>query len=275
VIGAMKSGTDSLWRYLRAHHQVHMSDTKELDFFVSELNRGRDLAWYRERFAPVPSGVVAVGEASTSYSKYPIYAGVAERIAGTLPDARIVYLVRDPIERIRSQYLHQVLLRLEHRPIARAVLTDPSYVAFSSYALQLDRYLRCFPRDRILVVTSERLLDDRRRAVERVLNFIGATGEPDPCALEHEHHTTTDTRVARRGIEALQRIPGYGTLSRVAPASLRRATLGVRTRGLPPVEASIDPDVRQELLRRLRPDVERLRALLGPTFDGWGLLATG
>src|SRR5205809_5721571 len=76
VIGAMKAGTDSLWHYLRAHPRVHMSETKELDFFVSELNWRRGLPWYRSRFSGASADAVAVGEASTSYSKHPVYAGV-------------------------------------------------------------------------------------------------------------------------------------------------------------------------------------------------------
>ena len=274
VIGAMKSGTDSLWRYLRAHPQVHMSDTKELDFFASELNWNRGLGWYRARFSPVPSGALAIGEASTSYSKFPVHAGVAERIARTLPDVRIVYLVRDPIERIRSQYLHQVLLRLENRPIERAVLDDPSYVAFSSYAMQLDRYLGCIPQQRILVMTTDRLLDDRRRTVERILRFIGVSGDADPAALEQRHHTTADKRVPRRGFDALLRVPGYAALSRHAPERLRRATAGVRTRGLPTVQgASIDDAVRRELRAGSVPTSNASRACSVPRSMGGGCSA--
>jgi hypothetical protein len=91
-----------------------MSDLKEPDFFVTELNWGRGVRWYEQQFVGA-DGAVAVGEASTSYSKYPLYRDVPSRIADTIPDVRLIYLIRQPIERIRSQYLHQRLLREERR----------------------------------------------------------------------------------------------------------------------------------------------------------------
>src|SRR5437660_1291673 len=80
VIGAMKAGTDALWKYLRGHPQVHMAPTKELDFFAEELNWRRGLGWYEGQFEGA-GAAVAIGEASTSYSKHPTHPGVPERIA--------------------------------------------------------------------------------------------------------------------------------------------------------------------------------------------------
>jgi hypothetical protein len=274
VIGAMKAGTDSLWQYLRAHPDVTMSETKELDFFVSELNWRRGLDWYRRQFAPTasPRDACAVGEASTSYSKFPTYDGVAERICATLPGILIVYLIREPVDRIRSQYQHQVLLRLEGRPLARAVLEDPSYVDFSRYAMQLERYLRRLPQDRLLVVASEDLRTDRRATMERVLRFLGVDAPLPDGALRAEHHATAAARVPRRGMEVLQSLPGYRALSRRQLRWLRSSTASLRTRGLDAsvAAAAIHDDVRDRLRERLLPDVERLHALLGPSFSGWG-----
>ena len=108
VIGAMKAGTTSLYHYLHAHPQVFMPSIKELDFFVAGGNWGRGLHWYQKQFAGAGPGAVAVGEASTMYTKYPSVDGVPERIAAHLPEVRLVYVVRDPIDRIRSHYRHRV-----------------------------------------------------------------------------------------------------------------------------------------------------------------------
>jgi hypothetical protein len=264
VIGAMKSGTDSLWHYLRSHPRVHMSAKKEPDFFVQELNWRRGPEWYRSRFAGAPPGAVAVGEASTSYSKHPVYAGVPARIARMLPDVSLIYLIRDPVERIRSQYQHQVLLGLERRPIGRAVLDDPSYVAFSSYAMQLERYLPFVDRDRILVVLSERLRDDRQRTLRQIAAAIGVDDGFPGDAIEREHHATVGARVPRRAVASMQGLPGYGVLSRYGPRRLKLATERLRTRALPAGTPFVIPaDVVAELWRRLEPDVERLGSILG------------
>ena len=109
IIGAMKGGTTSLHRYLRQHPEVFMPARKELNFFLDEYtgppidppeerNWSRGIAWYKHQFADV-ARERAVGEASANYSRYPTYPGVAESIAAVVPNVRLVYLVRNPIDR--------------------------------------------------------------------------------------------------------------------------------------------------------------------------------
>src|SRR6185503_1695260 len=98
---------------------------------------------------------VAVGEASPQYAMFPRYHGVPERIAATVPDVRLIYVVRDPVERMRSSYRHTLAGGSEHRPIDEALLVDARYLYPSLYALQLEQYLRVVDRSRILVVASE------------------------------------------------------------------------------------------------------------------------
>jgi hypothetical protein len=265
----MKAGTASLWEYLRCHPDVFMSETKELDYFVSELNWVRGHRWYSDQFAD-GAGAGAIGEASTSYTKWPVYGGVAERIGEALPSIRLVYLVRNPVQRIRSQYLHQRLLKLERRPLERAVLEDSAYVAFSSYAMQLRRYLPCLPRDQILIVTSEALRHNRRATMDRVFDFIGV----DPArgsVPDREFHGTAEKRVPRFALERVQRIAGYGRLARFAPGFLKEATRGVRTRGIDAASFTLPPEVHQELEVRLTADVALLRQYMPEGFDGWGI----
>src|SRR4051794_1541363 len=150
VIGAPKAGTTSLYHYLATHPQVFVSDPKELRFFIEEINWRKGLGWYESQFAGA-DGAVARGELTPEYALHPVYGGVPERIASVLPDARLVYLVRDPIERMRSQYRHRVLDRLEARPIADAFRADPQYLDGSRYAFQIEQYLPWFDRERLLV----------------------------------------------------------------------------------------------------------------------------
>ena len=106
VIGAAKCGTTSLHAYLDEHPEIAMSREKELHFFVDRKNWGRGIEWYEAQFdasAPVR------GESSPGYSAYPLYEGVAERMARVVPDAKLVYLVRDPVERVVSHYTHRTV----------------------------------------------------------------------------------------------------------------------------------------------------------------------
>lgn len=113
VIGAMKCATTSLHWYLDLHPQVAMSRPKQVNLFVTQQElRAGDIEGYCSRF---PADVPVRGESSPSYTKKRKYPGVPERISRFLPDARLVYIIRDPIERIISHYAHEWASRVEER----------------------------------------------------------------------------------------------------------------------------------------------------------------
>ena len=271
IIGAMKAGTTSLHAYLADHPQVHMAPTKELHFFVESLNWSRGVDWYERQFEGA-GDAIAVGEASPSYSGATYYPGVPQRIAAVLPDVRLVYVVRHPVERMRSMYLHQLAIGEERRPAVEAFADDEPYLNTSRYRWQLDRYLEHFDRDRLLVVTAEALRDDRAATLHRVFSFLGVEEDYRPAGLDVERHRTEHKRVPTRAGAVVQRLPVPRTLTRAAPASLRR---WVRSQTMRPITASplaeIPADLYAECCRRLRDDVAGLRELLDEDFDGWGL----
>jgi len=103
IIGAMKCATTSLHYYLNLHPQISMSEEKELDFFIHKNNWHKGIEWYKTNFTGNAS---VYGESSPNYTKYPFFNGVPERMHAVVPDAKLIYVVRDPIERIISHYIH-------------------------------------------------------------------------------------------------------------------------------------------------------------------------
>ena len=135
-----------------------------------------------------------------------------------MPDVRS-YLVRHPINRIISQYLHGVVGGREQRSLTRAVLETPEYIDASRYGVQLDRYVRCFDPAQLLVVRSESLRDDRAATVRGVLDFIGV--DPDvPLDLDREVYRTSD-RLAAAGLDARASEPVPPPLDRYLRSVLR------------------------------------------------------
>lgn len=271
VIGAMKAGTTSLHSYLDAHPDVFMATPKELDFFLDDGNWRRGEEWYRSKFA---GGVRAVarGEASPSYTKYPAVPEVPARIAGLLPEVRLVYVVRDPIERMRSHWRQNAVYEGESRPVDEALLDDPHYLACSRYAFQLDQYLEHVERDRVLVITSEDLRDERAPTVERVLRFVGVDeGAIDESRLETEAHTSRATRARGRAGRLARRLPGHGAIARAAPRRLLDAWHRTTSREIAAPAMQLSDETQRRLREALAPDVARLRTWLGDDFDGWGI----
>jgi Sulfotransferase domain len=194
ILGAQKAGTTALYAYLRSHPAITGPSWKEVSYFDRHYARGE--GWYRGNF---PNRLRAreklVGEASPSYLFHPL---APERVRALVPDARLVVLVRNPIDRALSHYHHEVALGREQLSFEQALdaeeerlrgeeerlLADPSYFsrewwshtykARGRYAEQLERWLAVFPREQLLVVPSEELLAKPEAAHARVLDFLRA-----------------------------------------------------------------------------------------------------
>ena len=192
ILGAQKAGTTALYAYLRWHPEITGPSFKEVSFFDRHYAKGE--RWYRAHM-PVRRRSL-VGEASPSYLLHPL---APERVAGMLPGARLIALVRNPVDRAFSHYQHEVALGREPLSFEDAVdredermqgelermLRDPSYfslawwnytyIARGRYAEQLERWFAAFPREQLLVLFTEELSADTAATYRRVLDFLGVT----------------------------------------------------------------------------------------------------
>jgi hypothetical protein len=277
VIGAMKAGTTSLYHYLRSHPQVFMPQTKEVNFFNPMRNWRKGLDWYRSQFAGVGEDVIAIGEASTSYTKFPWVEGAPERIASTLgADVRLIYVVRHPVERMRSQYLHNLTTGQETRSIEDAFSGEPMYLNISRYAMQLERYDHHFARDRLMIVDSRDLRDDRENAVRRVFEFLDVDASWIPPTLDQEFLRSDGRPVKPPVLRALRRVPRVRTLAVYVPDPIKRSKhrLAKRlasTEELQTGRGEISDELRARLADDLREDVLRFREYMDAAFDGWDI----
>jgi hypothetical protein len=264
IIGAAKSGTTALHGYLRRHPDIAMSRPKELQFFVAEKNWGEGVAWYEEHFAAAidrPEPPLAIGESSPDYSRCTVHAGVPERIASVIPDVRLVYLVRHPLERIRSAYQHAVAHGAERRPIDEAVREVPHYVDDSRYAMQLDRYLEVFDRSRLLVLGNGALRDDRRGTLEAVGRFVGV--DPDRFGWERVQDAkySSEDRTAPAGLLAKARSSRLAPAVRsIVPAGVRQRVWRAGSRSFDPGELQMADTTAAWVMEQLAADIARIAA---------------
>ena len=273
IIGGLKCGTTSLHHYLNLHPEIAMSRPKELNFFVSELNwpLGRD--WYAGHFDP---SARIRGESSPHYTNRPSFNGVPARMRKLLgSDARLVYVVRDPIDRMLSHYLHNVGGGYEDRSLGDA-LSDPesSYVARSRYFFQVDPYLEEFGAERVHIVGREELKADRPGTMRRTFDFLGV----DPNFTSEQFEREWETGVAKTGsrfrlMDRAVRLPGLRAIDRNfdrLPESLR--WLAERVVHDPDRGEVAKPEVPDSLRRHLvelfRDDTAELERLAGRSF-GW------
>jgi hypothetical protein len=202
VIGAQKAGTTTLWNLLRDHPQLWLPDAKEAPFFShTEVFREGWAGYVRRLRVPTEEGVLR-GTVTPHYmhgwhdTSTRI---VAERIALTLPEVRLIVLLREPVERARSQYAMAVARGREARDVDRAMTESlradglrqgrlapddtNTYVVQGEYGRILREYLGLFPRASVHIELTDTLSEDPRGVLTRVLGFLGARADYEPDAL--------------------------------------------------------------------------------------------
>lgn len=229
LMGAQKSGTTWLAALLEQSADVCVSDPKEPQFFTNNFDRGE--TFYRDCFARPEAPVLL--DASTSYTFLRPAAqldvagapGIAEpipqRIAAWCPQARFIYIMRDPVKRAASAYRHNIRLQAPPKgPVSLvSCLQDrPMLRLISSYADQIERYLAIFPRERFLFVDFRDLTRDPLAVVARVCAHLGISA--DGIVLEeaeggkHTGHRLTGAGLAVHHLR--QRFPGLARGLRAA-----------------------------------------------------------
>ena len=265
LIGAMKAGTSTMYEYLAAHPAIYPAPRKEPRVFSRPGSAASDLSACAELFAGRTSETWAF-EASTAYTKHPMISGVPERIHAAFPDARMIYLIRDPIERICSAYLHNLAEGREQRSLEDAVFGgSPEYLSVSRYHLQISQYLRVFPREQILLLLFEDFVADVGATLDRVARFLDLETGFGPVIADRRSNETARKRAATPVLTALKKVPGYGGL----PWRLRRWTSERMTRPLPAKSEILNARVRSRILEALDDDVTQLKELLGRDFSCW------
>jgi hypothetical protein len=271
VIGAQKASTTALFEYLRRHPRVFVPEIKETNFFITEGRWHLGLDWYRSLYAGATGDATIAGDVSPGYTMFPTFAGAPARISSVVPDAKLVYVLRDPIERMRSHYLHQLTVGFERRPMRAALLQDIQYLSLSMYSLQLDQYLEHFDRSQLHVMRAEDLVNAPTETLDALLRFLGLEPGWVPDNLGTAYNQADSRRVPRaaayRVDVALRRLQRHALAAKLRGVA-GRSTWASRT--YRDYELELDDDLRDRLRACLAPDVARLRTIVGPDFDTWG-----
>lgn len=285
LIGSMKAGTTFLSELLSTHPAVFMSLPREPCHFADPralrktwpvmYRQGywRSAERYLNLFAKAGDAKI-IAEGSTVYTQAPRFAQVPERILEACPEARFVYIIRDPIERTLSHYWHCVWWWGERRRIAEAIRRDSHYIDTSYYAHQLEVYLRHVPLERIHVLTLEELVTEPLTHLTRLFSWLGIDPAFRPI-LDGAFSNPTPVIVEQaRGFGVLDRIrksPLYARIGPQIPARMRK--LGVKLAVREVRTAEVPTDTVQAYLRPIqRRQTAELSKLLGREFPQWTTL---
>lgn len=278
IVGAAKSGTTTLAELLAEHPDGFVMPDKEAHFFDLDERWALGVDWYRERFSE-HRGQRAVGEATPNYLAAP---RAIDRMASVVPNARLIAILRNPVDRAYSQYWHwRIRLARERRSFPEAIEQElgegaeqdrgvdarneqgPRYVADGVYLPQLLRVCERYPRESLLVLLLEDLEEQPAATFACVCRFLGIDDAVAPAKLG----SVVNPHVQPR-FERLWRLMYERRLWRHIPRRLLPAVLHVITRPAghyPPME----PALRKRLTRHFAEPNAALSEWLGRDLGSW------
>jgi hypothetical protein len=289
LVGAPKCGTTALHRHLARHPEIFVAAKEEMNHFATDLLRAED-PWrseraYLEAFRDA-GNARRIGDASVFH----LFSTTAAReIHAFEPDARILVMLRDPVDWLPS-YHSQMLFNGDEtlRDLAAALAAEPArvrgaevpahlrfpqrlfYSRVGAFAEQLERYFEVFGRERVHVVIFDDLVRDSAASLCAVLEFLGVD-----AAHGRGFELANPNRTVRSAAfsEFLKRPPDgvarlvTALLPAAARQSLRRALRRLNSRSAP--REPLPPGLRAQICERFRPEVARLERLLGRALPGW------
>jgi hypothetical protein len=265
IVGAMKSGTTSLIYHLSRHPEICIP-RGELHFFENDQNYPKGLEWYVSRVRRHETPRTRVyGEKTTAYS---FHKDVPARIHAAFPNTRLVWILREPVARAYSNYLHAYRMGAVRGTFEEAVENEAErmkesiyfgYMERSRYASQVKRYLEHFGRERMHFILFEDFIRNVRETLTALFDFIGVTADD------------FEFRDEPRGRAVMPRWPAsiYHTRRLFGPGLVHKAVLFANTMLKKPGYEKLDAVYKAELKARFAEDNAALAELTGLDLSSW------
>jgi len=286
----MKAATTTLCVYLQRHPGIYVSTPKEPMFFSRDHVYARGLVWYSSLFDTARPDQIC-GEASTCYTRWPVFPDAPGRIRRAVPGVRLVYVLRHPVDRAYSHYKHvfrnKRKLGLPETLTLREALTRvPDILSASDYISQIERYTEHFSPEQMLLLKFEDLVENPSRVLATVQAWLGLTVmnlvDASPVhanphsrerVLQHTAKIRTDEirrssvgRAVRKGVPA----PLHGILRGIVSFAAKRSPgVNRRVAGYYANLTPLTPDARSTLLTELNPATAKLEGFLGWDLSEW------
>lgn len=266
VIGAQKCGTSSLAAQLAQHPGICFCSTKEPGYFDRTEDWEAGLEEYHKLFSPVEGQIC--GEASTMYTFLPEWRHTHSRLAAYNPNLKLIYMMRQPVGRIISQYSHRLVRGTVKEDPEIAVFSDPAYVNRTRYGVQIRPYLELFGRDKVLLLILEEYTHDPLRTLGQIAEFLGICPDAFRSVDLTARHRTAQEWYLRDSYRTIPNSAVFRAVASRVPSSLRTA---VRPYFCNRLEAKpeFSAELKETLWRLLADDVETMEELLGRRLDIW------
>lgn len=228
IIGAAKSGTTTLADLLASHPKICLGLKKEPDFFSNNEHYKRGIEYYWKNFINVEKGQLYL-DASTSYSRLPQCSHVAEKLKLSSPDVKIIYIMRHPVERAYSHFIHRYTKELfpnqnVNISFSEHVKNDPMCIDSSNYKLQIEEYLKFFPKGNMFFLFTDELSSHKQDVLKRLCDFLSIDYSIDYFKEDKIKNDTAEYLESRVRIKVTDRMKKnlfYPFLRNIAPCFIK------------------------------------------------------
>ncbi len=264
ILGAQKCSTTTVFHLLKNHPQMCASKVKETNFFITASDWRKEISQYANIFAPQPGQLLF--EASTAYTFYPLRRlQIWEDMYDYNPDLKFIYLVRNPIERIVSAYMHTYLRGYSNLDIHGALKNDCSLLIVSRYYTQIIPFIRQFGRDKVLIIDVEDLHQDRKSTLMGIAEFLDIQAEPFLIQSELHKNRSLDNRMTHHKWDNPDGM--YRWIQKQFPKVYRRLAKANRRQLKSRPELTVSE--KRMIIDVLDQEIENLEKLTGKSLQHW------
>jgi len=273
IIGAQKCGTTTLAEILSSHPDICFSQVKEPHFFSKSQDWQEDIKSYKDLYSPKSTQIC--GEASTTYTCYPEFnKNIWQSLYSFNAKLKLIYIMRDPVSRIVSHYMHNYVRGYTSEPIEEAVLSDPTYINRTRYFIQVKPYIDIFGRGQVLLLTLEEFIENKKNTLAKIANFLDINFDfSDSSISVHKNDTIKETK-STIGVEDFARSKMINNLKPFVPNALRKSiysTLQTLTQRKIHSKPSISVELNEAIVNLLALDILEVEKLIGRDLVEWTL----
>lgn len=267
ILGAQKCGTTSLASQLAEHPSICFCKTKEPGYFNQVDDWQAGIQAYHSLYAPKEGQLCA--EASTMYTFLPEWQGTHSRLFAYNPNLKLIYIMRQPVERVISNYSHDLVRGFAKALPEEVVFKDPAYINRTRYAVQIRPYLELFPRENVLLLVFEEYVADQPRALSQIASFLSIpAGAFGSVGIVDKHKSVGQTYLGNPVVRALVGSSAFQAVRPHLPASIRQP-IKRRLGGQLDEKPYFSPELRREIWRFVEDDVLGVEEFLGRRIDAW------
>ena len=271
ILGAMKSETTTLSQILSNHPDVCFCQIKEPHYFSKTPDWKKNIEDYKALYNPSSNQIC--GEASTTYTFYPRFnKDIWQSLYSFNPKLKFIYIMREPVDRIVSQYMHDYLRGRTKESLEEVVLNQSLYIHITRYFIQIKPFIELFGREKVLLLTFEEFIANKTITLNKIANFLGIDASKYPNFDDVHANKSVGSYKRNIKVEKLAQNQFIKTIKSLLPQGIIKITSDI-IHNQTKINLDAKPHVSEEMKKIIYDllilDIQEIEKLMGREIREW------